>query len=833
MKIKMALATLLFLNACTSAAPDRANSVTDQTVALQTPLQTAANAQTAGSTQLTLKQIMADQDWVARSPESAYWMVDGSGVLYTQKRAGSDLRDLYHLPFATDQESEQEAHRVPLDRLHIYAYNGGVYSADRSLLAYTFEGNVFVREIATGNVRQLTRNTVRQSQLKFLNDGHLSYRQADDFFTVNPLTGLTRQIVALTTQDEPEVPGELKDFIAREQADLIQFVQREREARVERDAQQQELQQLNSSVAPKPFYLGKDKRIVAASLSPAADRMLVATTAQVESRTAGDIMGNYVAEDGRVVAEEVRGRVADAKPVAHELFVLNITTGEQTAITFESLSGWDEDVLAAVRKENHEAEGETYVSENTPRAITLMFGSGWNEGAFRWTDDGAAAAVMLEAWDNKDRWIATLDFENNALLEQHRLHNDAWINNTHNEFGFLPTSSTLWYQSDEDGYAHLYLQPVPGNATQLTFGNYITESPHISIDGAYIYFSGNEPHPGIYEIFRVSTAAGQVEQLTELGGINNYQLSPSEDALLITHSAALQPPELYVLDIGATSAHRLTHTATEEFLSVAWSAPQIVPIASSHVAEPIYTRVYYPADYDAQRAEKYPAVIFTHGAGYLQNAHSGWSSYQREFMFHSFLNQNGYVVLDLDYRGSKGYGRDWRTAVYRQMGTPEVEDLIDVVNWAGANANVDTARMGTYGGSYGGFLTFMSLFKEPGLFKAGAALRPVSDWAHYNTGYTSNILNLPDDDPIAYRRSSPIYFTEGLQDALLLNSPMVDDNVFFQDSVRIVQRLIEHEKENFEISIYPVESHGFRQPSSWLDEYRRIFNLFERNLKSQ
>jgi len=329
----------------------------------------------------------------------------------------------------------------------------------------------------------------------------------------------------------------------------------------------------------------------------------------------------------------------------------------------------------------------------------------------------------------------------------------------------------------------------------------------------------------------VNTKSAAVEQLTQLGGINNYELSPQEDQLLVKHSTALQPEELYVQKIGDDKAMRLTQTASAEFMAQDWVAPEIVPIPSSHVDHPIYTRVYYPKDYDADRAEKYPAVVFIHGAGYLQNAHAGWSGYQREFMFHTFLTQQGYVVLDLDYRGSKGYGRDWRTAIYRQMGTPEVEDLVDVVKWAGANTNVDTERMGTYGGSYGGFLTFMALFKEPGLFKAGSALRPVSDWAHYNTGYTSNILNLPEDDPIAYRRSSPIYFTEGLQDALLINSPMVDDNVFFQDSVRLVQRLIEHEKENFETAIFPVEPHGFRQPSSWLDEYRRIFKLFEDNLK--
>ena len=164
------------------------------------------------------------------------------------------------------------------------------------------------------------------------------------------------------------------------------------------------------------------------------------------------------------------------------------------------------------------------------------------------------------------------------------------------------------------------------------------------------------------------------------------------------------------------------------------------------------------------------------------------------------------------------------------MGTPEIQDLADGVKWMEKNANVNDQRVGTYGGSYGGFMTFMALLTRPELFQAGAALRPVSDWAHYNDAYTSNILNRPDVDPIAYERSSPIYFAEGLEKNLLINAPMVDDNVFFQDVVRLVQRFIELEKEDFETAIYPVEPHGFRQPSSWLDEYRRIHKLFEEKL---
>ena len=242
----------------------------------------------------------------------------------------------------------------------------------------------------------------------------------------------------------------------------------------------------------------------------------------------------------------------------------------------------------------------------------------------------------------------------------------------------------------------------------------------------------------------------------------------------------------------------------------------------------MFAKLYLPKDY--QQGEKHRAVIFNHGAGYLQNSDLGWSNYFREFFFHNILVEQGYVVLDMDYWASKGYGRDWRTAIYRQMGTPETEDLVDGVNWLVANANVDVNRVGTYGGSYGGFMTFMAMFTQPDLFKAGSALRPVGDWAYYNHPYTSNILNTPDVDPIAYERSSPIYFTQGLKNQLLINAPMVDDNVFFQDTVRVVQRLIEQEKNSFETAIFPVEPHGFRQPSSWLDEYRRIYKLFEREL---
>jgi dipeptidyl aminopeptidase/acylaminoacyl peptidase len=200
-------------------------------------------------------------------------------------------------------------------------------------------------------------------------------------------------------------------------------------------------------------------------------------------------------------------------------------------------------------------------------------------------------------------------------------------------------------------------------------------------------------------------------------------------------------------------------------------------------------------------------------------------------MFNNLLASRGYVVLDVDYRASAGYGRDWRTAIYRHMGGKDLDDIVDGAKYLAAAEQVNPKRIGVYGGSYGGFITLMAMFTTPDVFAAGAALRPVTDWAHYNHGYTSNILNVPQQDADAYRQSSPIYFADGLKGALLICHGMVDTNVLFQDSVRLVERLIELHKVNWQFAPYPVENHGFLRNASWADEYTRILKLFEDNLR--
>ncbi|MFQ5552023.1 MAG: alpha/beta hydrolase family protein, partial [Gemmatimonadales bacterium] len=301
--------------------------------------------------------------------------------------------------------------------------------------------------------------------------------------------------------------------------------------------------------------------------------------------------------------------------------------------------------------------------------------------------------------------------------------------------------------------------------------------------------------------------------------------------LAVSHSESDRPWDLYLQrNRTGQELRRVTHSTTEEFDSYDWVKPQIVMIqARDGVMVP--ARFYPPTNDDVVPEGQRPAVVFVHGAGYLQNVHNWWSLYYREYMFHHVLAAMGYTVLDIDYRGSAGHGRDWRTAIYRYMGDKDLTDQIDGAAWLVERAGVDPRRIGIYGGSYGGFITLMAMFTQPGVFQAGAALRPVTDWAHYNHRYTSNILNEPQNDTLAYIRSSPIYHAEGLEGHLLMAHGMIDDNVHFHDTVRLVQRLIELGKDNWEVAIYPVERHGFTEISSWRDEYRRILNLFERTLR--
>lgn len=805
-------------------------------ISLVTLLLTAALAGSLhAAPPLTLERIMSHPDWIGNPPENPYWADDGRAVFYERKRTGEDRRDLIRLDLATG-----ESRIVPDAERGAVDVAGGELNRERTWKVYERRGDIYLKDLTSGALHQVTRTAEEETEPRFLVDGaRISFRRENAFFVYDRATGLTRQVVDVRLAKDPAEEDD-PTYLTEQQTLLFEVIREQREKKKREREQDQAEQKADPTRPPLPFYLGEEVAIEAASLSPSGEWLLL-VTAPKRGEGAGkpSKVPTWVTESGYVEVEDARSKVGTEAMAAHSVLVLDLKNHEKHDVDLGELPGIKDDPLKALREaaekrkkkdEKDDAKDAKKDAKEEPKARDAEV---WG---FAWSDDGGRLAIQLRARDNKDRWLATFELDSKKLVNRHRLTDPAWINWAYNDFGWLRDNETLWYLSEESGWSQLYLISArTGQRRRLTDGGrYEVISPAQDRAGRYLYYTANQAHPGIYETWRIEAATGKAEQLTKQGGISESILSPDEGRLLVLHSSIARPNELYLMDNRPTTeapeARQLTQTRTAEFLEQEWTMPEIVPIPSKHgAAAPIYSRVYTPKDFDPAR--KYPAVVFTHGAGYLQNIHYGWSTYFREFMFHSLLTQHGYVVLDMDYRASQGYGRDWRTAIYRQMGYPELEDLKDGVAWLAANKSVDPTRVGTYGGSYGGFLTFMSLFREPDLFAAGAALRPVSDWAHYNHEYTSNILNTPEVDPEAYEKSSPIEYAAGLNKPLLICAPMLDDNVFFQDTVRLVQRLIELKKENFETAVYPVERHAFLQPTSWLDEYRRIFKLFETHLK--
>jgi dipeptidyl aminopeptidase/acylaminoacyl peptidase len=474
-------------------------------------------------------------------------------------------------------------------------------------------------------------------------------------------------------------------------------------------------------------------------------------------------------------------------------------------------------------------EGTEGLAERTvdgePRFSQIAF-LGWN-------DAGTTGLVSAVSYGYNFRWLWSVDAASGTLTLLDTQFDEAWIAGpcSNGCTGWIPDADRIYFATEESGYAHLHaIDPDGSGREALTSGEWEVLSVQIPEDRRHFLLRTNEGSPFSQHVWRMDFDGGNRVALTHGDGQFNVTPSPDGRRMAVVHSRSNRPGELFVAPLRpGAELEQVTVSPTAEWLTYPWIQPEIIRIPARDGAG-VPARIYRPADFGVR--PNGAAVLFVHGAGYLQNVHNWWSQYSREYMFHHFLASQGYTVLDVDYRGSAGYGRDWRTAIYRHMGGWDLSDHTDAARWLVANEGVEEGRIGIYGGSYGGFITLMALFTEPDVFTAGAALRAVTDWAHYNHNYTARILNQPQEDGEAYRRSSPIYFAEKFQphQHLLIAHGMVDVNVHFSDVVRLAQRLIELGKENWEMAVYPVEDHGFVAPSSWTDEYRRIWELFERTI---
>lgn len=769
--------------------------------------------------ELSVATIMQDPStYIGDWPSAPYWSEDGSTLYFRWNPDGAFQSDSLFKVTRDDlsprQVAADERRNLP-PAFGGYQFSGHQYDAGFNRKLYSRSGDLYLFDRRTGENNRLTQTRDSEQSPRFAPDGSaVIFTREDNLFRFELSGGALSQLTDIRAGRErtESKPDDQDAFLERQQIELFEVVREDKEESDLRDKAREKEEQ--AADPPPSFYLN-GRSLQQLQIDPSERFVTFVTSTRPDQDKRTRALG-WVTESG--YAEELSARAKVGAPGTDaELWVQDLARDTSYQVDLHQVSG-AYDVPAYLR-----AEGEPIDSSKSKRSL-YSYGPSWSA-------DGQFAVLEVRARDNKDRWIVRLHPESGNLTLLDRQHDEAWIAGPGISWfggastgGWLPDNRHYYFQSEASGFSHLYTVDVESaSVAQLTSGEFEVFSPQISRDGQWWFFSSSEESPSVRHFYRMPIGGGTRTRLTTLKGRNAASISPQEDMLGILQSFSTSPPEVYVQALGE-DATRITNSTTDQWLAYPWRAPQTIRFEASDGA-------MVPAHLFEPDASNGAAVLFVHGAGYMQNVHDGWSSYYREYMFHNLLADLGYTVMQVDYRASAGYGRDWRTAIYRHMGGRDLQDYVDASTYITDTYDIGPDQIGIYGGSYGGFITLMALFTAPEYFGAGAALRSVTDWAHYNHTYTSNILNTPATDSLAFARSSPINFAEGLEDPLLMPHGMVDLNVQFQDIVRLGQRLIELGKENWEIALYPVEGHGFQTPSSWTDEYRRILKLFETHIR--
>ena len=758
--------------------------------------------------QLDLKEIMKGPDFVGYLPENPYWSYDGTKI-YFDYRAESDRGTSLH---QFDLKSKTIQKLDSIARVQTIAYD---LSQDAYNLLYFERDNTLASVDKMNNQISLCYQGMQDIQnIQRLNDANkLVFQQGINLFEWQNKDGKSsmRQLTNF-------ILGEKKDekidsnFLLKQQEELFEFFKDKDKNKAWKKTQGE----FQLFPRPRLNYLGLSA-LSSVQINPSGE--FVAVILRSEELEKETLVPEFITRDGKVKTSTARAKVSKNEP-NQCLYILSLKSAD--SLVSIDLSG-----LTDIRKKPSYIDTLTSSRYEKDRNLFIH--------PLKFAKANNFALCDIRSADNKDRWIVFVDLEKLTIKELNHQHDEAWIGgpgiSSWNEevavLDWLEDGKSFYFQSEETGYSHLYSFDLEtGTKKAISSGNFEIHQVQLSKDKKRFFITANKTHPGNRDFYHLDIKSSLWTPILEADGFYDVQVSPDEKSLLVRYSNSNSPWELYLASNSPnTKMTRITHSVSSKFQSYSWRKPPVIQFKASDGIS-VAARIYEPKAQNKNAA----AVLFVHGAGYLQNAHNYWSNYYREYMFHNLLCDLGYTVLDVDYRASEGYGRDYRTAIYRFMGGRDLDDFIDAKDFLVKQHGIDSNRVGIYGGSYGGFISLMGLLTKPNEFNCAAALRSVTDWAHYNHEYTSNILNYPETDPEAYRKSSPIYFAENLSKPLIMLHGMVDDNVQFQDVVRLSQRFIELGKKDWELAVYPVEAHGFREAYSWYDEYRRIFELFEKNL---
>lgn len=447
----------------------------------------------------------------------------------------------------------------------------------------------------------------------------------------------------------------------------------------------------------------------------------------------------------------------------------------------------------------------------------------------KWLKDSKTLSYQ---WQNRSQQTLELRFYDSESKKQKVAlteNSDTWIN-LHFDLVFLKDKKHFVWASERDGFKHLYLYRTNGQLVrQITSGDWAVDSlKGVDEKKGIVYFAGRKDTPLESHLYSAPLfKKGDSKRITEKGQYHNVVLAKDSKTFIDTSSSVNKPNSAALRKVNGEFITWLeenkldnNHPLTPYLSNLA--KPEYGTIKAED-GQIMHYRLFKPTNMSA--GKKHPVIVNVYGGPHAQRVTNSWRS---KNLYFQYMAQQGYVIFQLDNRGSYNRGKKFEDAIYKNLGDVEVADQIKGVEFLRTLDYVDAKRIGIYGHSYGGYMALMTMFKAGDYFNAGVSGAPVTDWALYDTHYTERYLGHPDTNAKGYEASAVFPYTDGLKGPLMIYHGMADDNVLFTHATKLFKQLQDSEKQ-FEMMTYPGSKHSLRGKQVQTHLHQTITNFFNRH----
>ena len=740
---------------------------------------------TVNAAQLSIERIYSSPSLNGTTPKSLKISPDGSRVTYLQGKSDNINRyDLWEYNLATKENkllvdsqaffsgaevlSDEEKARRERQRIYGFGIMEYKFSNDGSALLFPLNGDIYYYHLASKTAKRLTQTDVFETDAKFSPKGHfVSFIREQNIFVLNIESGKETQL----TQDggSNNIKNGMSEFVAQEEMDRM-----------------------------TGYWWSPNEKHIA--------------FLRVDETPVKKVIRNEIyAEEIKLIEQRY-----PATGTNNVIIQLAVTDIKGKKIRFIEL---DKAQFTSLNDNGNDNENDFYL----PRV--------------KWFPNSKNLSYQWQSRDQKTLKLKSYSLKNRKQKTLLTEKSNRWVN-LHHDLFFLSDSKSFIWASERDGFKHLYHFSSDGKLiNQLTKGDWVVDSiKHVDEDKGVIYFTGRADTPLERHLYRTPLAGKSPEHVARLSkrnGFHTINFSNNSKSYIDSFSNINTPKQVSLHQADGNHITWLAENKVDDEHPISpyyndLIEPKFGTLSSSEVSSDGKTTLYYKLykPNNMVPGKKYPVIVNVYGGPHAQKVRNIWQGADLT----QYMLQQGYIVFQLDNRGSNYRGTAFEFPLYEELGKVEVDDQITGVKYLHTLPFVDKERIGIYGHSYGGYMALMAMFKAGDYFKAGVSGAPVTDWLLYDTHYTERYLNHPKVNSDGYEKSSVFPYISGLDGPLMVYHGMADDNVLFTNTTKLIKAL-QDENKQFELMTYPGSKHSMRGKKVKIHLNNTIMNFFDRHFK--